>query len=101
MPVDNRRVKELFVAAIGVADPAERAAFVDRECAADAGLRDRVAALLAAHAAPASALDRPLAVAGPDTDAYHPAAPPTRPHVGLTADTVLGGRFKLLERIGE
>src|SRR5262249_14549085 len=78
------RAESLFTAAVALASPAERAAFLDRECAGDAALRDRVEALL---------LDRP----GKST-------------AGLTADhvpsseqpgTIVAGRYKLLQQIGE
>ena len=48
MAVDAARVKSLFLEASELADPAERAAYLERECGADAGLRQRVEALLAA-----------------------------------------------------
>jgi serine/threonine protein kinase len=48
MTVDAARVKSLFLEASELADPAERAAYLERECGADAGLRQRVEALLAA-----------------------------------------------------
>ena len=35
MPSDPRRVKELFLAALDLTDPAARAALLDRECARD------------------------------------------------------------------
>jgi hypothetical protein len=40
---------DLFLNASDLADPAERAAYLDRECAGDVELRQRVKALLAAH----------------------------------------------------
>src|SRR6516225_3815778 len=49
MTVDAARVKSLFLNASERADPAERAAYLERECGGDAGLRQRVEALLAAH----------------------------------------------------
>ena len=48
MAVDAARAKSLFLAASDLADPAERAAYLDRECGGDAELRQRVEALLAA-----------------------------------------------------
>src|SRR4029077_12575136 len=48
MAVDAARVKSLFLEASELADPAERAAYLERECGADAELRQRVEALLAA-----------------------------------------------------
>ena len=60
MPGDPERVKAVFLAA--VEQPAvDRAAFLDRECAGDTELRQRVEALLAAHAATGNFLDRPAA----------------------------------------
>src|SRR6516225_5621892 len=49
MAVDAARVKSLFLEASELADPSERAAYLGRECGADAELRQRVVALLAAH----------------------------------------------------
>ena len=49
MAVDAARVKSLFLEASELADPAERAAYLERECGGDAELRQRVEALLAAH----------------------------------------------------
>lgn len=43
------REKELFAQALDLADPAEREAFLDRECGADTTLRPRLDALLAAR----------------------------------------------------
>src|SRR6516164_1618138 len=48
MAVDAARVKSLFLEASELADPAERAAYLEHECGADAELRQRVEALLAA-----------------------------------------------------
>src|SRR6516165_4974655 len=49
MTVDAARVKSLFLAASDLSDPAERTAYLERECGGDAELRRRVEALLAAH----------------------------------------------------
>jgi WD40 repeat protein/serine/threonine protein kinase len=48
MAVDAGRAKFLFLNAAVLADPAERAAYLERECGGDAELRRRVEALLAA-----------------------------------------------------
>ena len=48
MPVDAARAKTLFLAASDLVDPAERAAFLERECGSNAELRARVEALLTA-----------------------------------------------------
>ena len=57
MPVDPRRVKELFNAALDLPQAGDRAAFFDRECAGDRELRLRLDVLMAAHDLPASELD--------------------------------------------
>ena len=71
---------------------AERVAYLDAACGGDADLRQRIERLLAANEAAGGMLDR-LAVAGTDqTGAYEPSP---------TAGTVVAGRYKLLELIGE
>jgi tetratricopeptide (TPR) repeat protein len=94
MAADPRRVKELFVAALDLPDPQARQAFLDQECGTDAELRQRLDVLLKAHDEPASALNQPLAAVGPaDTAAYQGPAE--------VVGTVVAGRYKLLEQIGE
>ncbi len=91
MTADPRRVKELFVAALDQADPQARQALLDRECGGDSDLRRRLDVLLAAHDRPDSGLERPFAPAGNVT-------------IDAPADavgTVVAGRYKLLEEIGE
>ncbi len=82
--------ESIFAEALGIADPAARAAHLDRACAGNPDLRAAVEALLAAHAA-GSPLDRP-----PEslerTGAYVPA-------IAAPGDRV--GPYKLLEQIGE
>src|SRR5258707_557 len=56
MLADADRVKDVFLAAAALPDPAARAAYLDLECGPDAGLRARVDALLAAHDAPGGLL---------------------------------------------
>jgi hypothetical protein len=50
--------ESLFSAALEKADPAERDASLDRACAGDAALRQRLRQLLAAHQRPSGVLDR-------------------------------------------
>jgi eukaryotic-like serine/threonine-protein kinase len=85
-------IKALFAAAVAL-PPAERAAFLERQCAGDPSMRQRLEALLRAHERAGHLLDRPAAAddAGP-TAAYVPSA-----EVG----TIIAGRYKLLEEIGE
>src|SRR5262245_1601167 len=49
MAVDAKRVQAVFLAAVEAANRAEQAAILDRECASDAELRQRVEAMLGAH----------------------------------------------------
>jgi serine/threonine protein kinase len=93
MPADPRRVKELFVAATDLR-PADRPAFLDRECGGDPDLRQRVQQLLHAHDQPASALDRPF-----DLDRTNPRPPSAGESTAAVGDRI--GPYKLLERIGE
>ena len=82
--------ESIFAAALAIPDGAQRVAYLDRACAADAGLRRQVEELLAAHAAD-NPLDRPPADLG-RTGAYEP--PAERPGASV-------GPYKLLQEIGE
>jgi tetratricopeptide (TPR) repeat protein/tRNA A-37 threonylcarbamoyl transferase component Bud32 len=118
MALDPRRVKALFNAALDLPDPADRPAFLDRECGSDIELRQRLEELLAAYDQPASALERPLAVdpceaSSPDeppavtgeapaavpgpTASFRVADLPPDPVIG----TIIAGRYKLRQEIGE
>src|SRR5262249_50859410 len=92
MTAPSRSLKELFLAALEVA-PEDRARWLELECAADAGLREHLGLMLAAHDSPQSLLDRLAAepqAAGPTTE-----EPITeRPGTSI-------GPYKLLEQIGE
>jgi serine/threonine protein kinase len=98
MTAPSRSLKELFLAALDVA-PEDRAAWLERECAADAGLCEHLRLMLAAHDEPQSLLDRP---------AGDPAASLPREGIGPTVDQPMSegpgtiiGPYKLLEPIGE
>src|SRR5690242_11702902 len=97
MAVDAARAKSLFLAASDLADPAERAAYLDRECGGEAELRARVEALLRANdgaplpAAPEGTVDS--APGQPETEDYGD------PSAGV--GTTLAGKYKLVEEIGE
>ena len=108
------QAKEIFLAAIEKAEPAERAAFLDEACAGDASLREKVEELLRAHYQPGSFLEKPAAV-------LRSHAPPSPGEIaedqqGTSADAAglpagedasagaVGsyvGRYKLLQRLGE
>jgi serine/threonine protein kinase/lipopolysaccharide biosynthesis regulator YciM len=126
MPLDPSRVKALFHAALDLPDPSDRSAFLDRECGDDRELRHRLEELLAAHDRPASALERPLAVdreraasiddqtaaSGPPPAGEGDGAMVAGSDAGPTATfrpgqeapligTVIAGRYKLRQEIGE
>src|SRR5262245_16430369 len=95
---------ELFVAALAIADPANRAAYLDRECSDDPALRRRIEDLLAGHARSGHPLDRPLVV--PDETWTQPPdgqTDPTAAHFPAAGavGSVVAGRYKLLQQIGE
>lgn len=91
-----KRAKDIFLAALDLAAPAERAAYLAQECANDEALRQHIEALLQAEAASGSFLEKPAAAleattAAPDpVGARHSEGPGTRI-----------GPYKLLELIGE
>ena len=106
--------RELFVAALHITDPVARAAFLDQACGADQPLRDRVRSLLLEHDEMGSFLDAPAAAhpAGtgmfrpPAAGATHtfglPSAEPTADYPGREqAGAVIGGKYTLVEPIGE
>jgi serine/threonine protein kinase/tetratricopeptide (TPR) repeat protein len=100
MAIDPVRAKSLFLAASEMPDPAERAAYLERECRRDADLRGRVEALLRANDAASVAPAEP----GDGTSAHVPERPgPTADYGDPTAriGAVIAGKYKLGERIGE
>src|SRR5215216_5689324 len=94
MPTPPNQAKAVFDQAVELTDPVARAACLDRECAGNPALRKRVEELLRAHAEAGSFLAHPpVAAAGEPMTTDQPASDP--------AGTVLAGRYKLLEEIGE
>jgi tRNA A-37 threonylcarbamoyl transferase component Bud32 len=90
---------ELFEAAIAVADSDLRAALLDRECAGKPELRARLHELLAAHVRSNPLLDQPhqpIAI-----DGHGEALETTCNASTETAGTVIAGKYKLLQKIGE
>ncbi len=112
MAIEPGRVKALFQTAIELNDTRERRAFLDREIGGDVELRARLDALLAAYDQSNSILDRPLAANTDNNSAAAPlipqktadgqstAAPQIEPLAGLL-DSVIAGRYKLRQEIGE
>ncbi len=91
---------DLFAAVIAIAEPRERAAVLERECAGRPDLRNRIDQLVSAHFQSNALLDvpetdqtTPHASAGSETASSSIAAE--------VAGTVIAGRFKLLQQIGE
>lgn len=99
----------LFDTAIGLSDAATREEFLDRACHDDPVLRERLRALLAAHAASGGFFDiDPLEVVGGGSESERSAAAdPSAPAQEVTPAPSLDragihiGRYKLIERIGE
>ena len=92
MTVDAARAKSIFLAASELPNLAERADYLVQQCGSDGPLRVRVEALLRAHYAAADLGNEP---SGPG---YDPTIiTPVSEHPG----TIIAGRYKLLEAIGE
>jgi tetratricopeptide (TPR) repeat protein/serine/threonine protein kinase len=91
MPVDAQRVQAVFLLTVEAANPAARAAALERECGSDAELRQRVEALLRAHDGPGDLLGQPAMQSAATIDAPRPAEGP-----GSRI-----GQYKLLQQIGE
>jgi hypothetical protein len=98
--------RTIFLAALEIADPAARAAYLDGACGADPALRRRVEELLAAAGESGSFLERPAAerveeptapCGGPDTLSGTATADGPREPAG----TVLADRYVLGPAIGE
>ena len=92
MPETADRIESLFAAAVALA-PEERGAYLERKCSGDAALRDRLVALLRAHDRAGHVIDRPVNGDADETAGYVPS--------GEQPGTIVAGRYKLLEEIGQ
>ncbi len=92
MPETADRIESLFAAAVALL-PEERGAYLERECSGDPTLRERVVTLLRAHDRAGHVIDRPVNGDADQTAGYAP----TSEQPG----TVIAGRYKLLEEIGQ
>ncbi len=107
MSADPKRVEAIFTRALAL-PPADRVAFLVAECGSDDELRARVERLLAAHdeleAVSAPKSDSPATAdlsSEPPTPTFDD-GPRTEAHTpGPDAGTVIGGKYKLIEEIGE
>ena len=107
MNVDPAHIESLFAAALALATPAERAAFLDEACRDEPEMRAQVEALLGTHAEAGSFLEQPAA-APEGTGAYTLAAA-ADPGVTRTTDyqtaigpgVVIAGRYTVEQKIGE
>ncbi len=118
MPDSDPGLMTIFGEALEQPDSAVRAAYLDRACGGDASLRQRVEALLAAHAGAGRFLE-PDVTGAHVPDAHRPSematgahlpdgttptfggTPPSGRITGLAAGTVIAGRYTLVEVIGE
>ena len=90
--------REVFVKALEIEDPAERAAFLDRVYAKQPDLRRQMDQLLKAHEQAGEFLGRPHPAAenaGAPTAAYVSESAPEE-----TPGMIVAGKYKLLQRIG-
>src|SRR2546421_114127 len=93
--MNSSREEALFTLAVEK-PAAERAAFLDRECSGDAELRQRIAALLGAHAKAGEFLNEPPAAVSAKTFVITTGMVPVTEKAGDRID-----RYKLLQQIGE
>lgn len=89
MPTNNAGLDSIFCAAIEIASPEERAAYLDRACGTDDALRQRAQRLVEAHFRNGSFLQ------GPAMGSTMDVAP-----IGEKPGMIVG-RYKLLQQIGE
>jgi tetratricopeptide (TPR) repeat protein len=94
MTESERHLMTIFSAALDRESVEGRAAYLDQACGADAALRRRVEALLHAHGQVGGFLEARHAAA------FDPSGTVDAPAT-LTAGTIIAGRYKLIEEIGE
>src|SRR5262245_53433762 len=90
--------RQLFEQALEITGAVERAAFLDRHCVDQPMLREQVEDLLRAHEQAAHFLDEPH----PAVEANKATTPlGQKPRPTDAAGTVIAGKYKLLQRIGQ
>jgi serine/threonine protein kinase/tetratricopeptide (TPR) repeat protein len=96
--------RTIFTAALDHDDPAERAAYLDRACAGDAGLRHRVEALLRSHLEAGSFLRPPSQLAAPTAERPNDTGPGRIPAPQEVTREEAGSRigpYRLVRPLGE
>jgi eukaryotic-like serine/threonine-protein kinase len=106
----DARIQEIFLAAVEATDSEARRKILDRECGSDVALRNRVAELLAGHdgsgdhfefsAAHPALTEETSRNAVPDVAVDGP-APTSVTQPSRWMGRTIGGRYRLLELIGE
>src|SRR5262245_34983158 len=91
MPVENQRVKEIFLAATEMIGPREREEYLSQACRGDPALRRRVEALLRRHEQAGRFLESPTVNA----------AMLAIPALTVEAPGTRIGPYRLLEKLGE
>jgi serine/threonine protein kinase/tetratricopeptide (TPR) repeat protein len=92
MDMQRRDETDIFSHALQIAVVEERRLYVQKACGADERLRRRIEALLRAHERPGNVLDRPIVADLNRTGGYL---------LSTEAGTVIAGRYRLLEKVGE
>jgi WD40 repeat protein/serine/threonine protein kinase/Flp pilus assembly protein TadD len=92
----DQHLMTVFTSALDFASAAERDAYLEQICGHDAALRARIEALLRAHAGVGRFLE-----SGAAADTAQPLSSRPTTAAGPVAGTVVAGRYKLLELIGE
>jgi eukaryotic-like serine/threonine-protein kinase len=96
---------QIFTNALRIATPDERAAYLDAACASEPQLRSGVEALLRLHASDPGFLEKPvapMAIPRERTDVAEMSVESTAERLLLEQPgTLIAGRYKLLEEIGE
>jgi Protein kinase domain len=90
---DPSKVESVFLAILDLKSVEARSAYLDDVCKNNPGLREQVNRLVAAHPKAGEFLEQPAVAAGDMTGAYVPTVE--------QAGTIVAGRYKLLESIGE
>jgi len=94
---------DLFVAALEIPDPAKCAEYLDRECASNPALRQRIDALLAGNQQSRHPLDNPPSAPKEVRTSAGDNLQPTSDHPGQDeqAGAVIAGKYALVEVVGE